>query len=511
MNSTNSLNQQQQLKQQFALSQRQHNSLELLYRPVMELQTKIHEELSLNPVLELEEPSPVKEEELPEEYEDFSAGDAEFSGVELPRRQETISSPEGNPPPAENTFDANREDFEEHLDRVLDTPEEAYIPEDLSSRDKNSAFLFDSLVQGSSPEQRLLEQLSFSGASEKVKCCAEYIIGSLYPNGFFMAPSPEESNGPGGTLPDAAQCAGATLEEAQEALTLVQSFDPPGIAARDLKECLLLQVRRQAPPDPRLEELICNHLEDLYKNRLPRIAEQMALSMEELHLLMGKLGKLSLHPLQDESSVPYVVPEITIVREGDSFKILENDPPYGRVTLSKTYLAMLEDPSLDTEARNWIRQKVDSGKDLIRQLADRKRTIYRLAELILENQYEFMCRGPKALKPMTMIQAGDKLGLDNSTISKTAAGKYMMTPVGLYEFRYFFSGGYQSADGELCSEKAIKSMIGDLIRKEDKRKPLSDSKLSALLHEKGFDVARRTVAKYREELRIGSSTMRKVF
>lgn len=506
MDSSHTLNQQQQLKQQFVLSQRQHNSLELLYRPVMELQTKIQEELSFNPVLELEEPFPA--EDPAEEQDDFSAGDAEFSGVELPRRQETASLLKEEPSPAENTFDSNREDFEEHLDRVLDTPEEAYYtPEDHGDRD----YLFDSFSQESSQEQRLLDQLSFADAPEKVKRCAEYIIGSLYPNGFFMAPSPEESNGPGGTLPDAAQCAGATLDEAQEALTLVQSFDPPGVGARDLKECLLLQIRRKRPVDPLLEELVRDHLEDLYKNKLPRIAEKMALSMEDLQDLIDSLGKLSLHPLQNETRVPYVVPEITILREGDSFKIRENDPPYGRVTLSKSYLAMLEDPSLDAEARNWIRQKVDSGRDLIRQLSNRKRTIYRLAELILENQYEFMCRGPKALKPMTMIQAGDKLGLDNSTISKTAAGKYMMTPVGLYEFRYFFSGGYQSADGEVCSEKAIKSMICDLIRAEDKRKPLSDSKLSALLREKGFEVARRTVAKYREELRIGSSSMRKVF
>ncbi|MBO5723308.1 MAG: hypothetical protein J6S58_00620, partial [Lentisphaeria bacterium] len=274
---------------------------------------------------------------------------------------------------------------------------------------------------------------------------------------------------------------------------------------------LLLQIRRDKKADKRLERIVTDHLEDLYKNRLPRIAREMEISMEELSDLLLDLEKFSLHPAQNEQVVPYVVPEVTIVREGDSFKILEKDPPYGKLTLSKRYLAMLEDPSLDAETREWLLRKVESGKDLIRQLSDRKRTIYRLAELILENQHEFMCSGPKALKPMTMIQAGDKLGLDNSTISKTVSGKYMLTPVGLYEFRYFFSGGYQSADGEERSEKAIKSMIADLIAGEDKRKPLSDSRLSDLLREKGFEVARRTVAKYREELRIGSSTMRKVY
>ena len=509
MERSHTLNQSQQQKQQFVLSQRQHNSLELLHRPLMELQAKIREELDVNPVLELEEP--VQEEVIPDGIEEeFAAGDAEFSGVELFRGSENTLP--GDPSSASGiTFDSNREDYNEHLDRVLDTPEEAYISEDLSGSEKARAYLFDSLTQETSLDQYLLDQLSFADVSGKVRLCAEYIIGSLDPGGYFREPSPEQGVFSGGTLPDAAQSADATLEEAQEALELVQSFDPPGIAARDLKECLLLQIRRDKKADKRLERIVTDHLEDLYKNRLPRIAREMEISMEELSDLLLDLEKFSLHPAQNEQVVPYVVPEVTIVREGDSFKILEKDPPYGKLTLSKRYLAMLEDPSLDAETREWLLRKVESGKDLIRQLSDRKRTIYRLAELILENQHEFMCSGPKALKPMTMIQAGDKLGLDNSTISKTVSGKYMLTPVGLYEFRYFFSGGYQSADGEERSEKAIKSMIADLIAGEDKRKPLSDSRLSDLLREKGFEVARRTVAKYREELRIGSSTMRKVY
>lgn len=507
MNSSNTFDQQQQFKQQFALSQRQYNSLELLYKGVMELQTKIHEELAGNPLLELEEPGTEADPEMDAGSE--SAGDAEYSGVELFSRKDDFL-PE-DPDTKENSFDPNREDYEEHLDHVLDTPEESYISEDLSGSEKNRAYFFDSLQQESSPEQQLLDQLAFSSVPEKVRLCAEYIIGSLHPNGYFMPPSAEDPSGPGGTLPDAAQSADATLEEAREALALVQSFDPPGIAARDLKECLLLQIRRKEKADPRLERLVADHLEDLYKNKQPQIAEKMKISLDELEDLMDELSRYSLHPAAENNAVPYVVPEITIVKDKDSFRILEYDPPYGKLTLSKTYLKMLEDPSLDQEARAWIRKKADNARDIIQQLSDRKKTIYRLAELILENQYEFMLHGPRALRPMTMIQAGDKLGLDNSTISKAVSGKYMLTPVGLFEFRYFFSGGYQSSDGEELSEKAIKSMICDLIREEDKHKPLSDSKLSALLHEKGFDVARRTVAKYREELHIGSSTMRKVF
>lgn len=507
MDISSNINQQQKLKQLAGLSQRQHNSLELLYKPVMDLQAKIDEELSLNPVLEIREE---EEGSLCSPEDEMTAGDAEFSGVEL-FADRTHSLPDAPEDPSEKMFDSNREDYEDHLDRVLDTPEESYISSDLSGSEKDRAYLFDSLVQDTSMEQSLLDQLQMTDADEKVRLCAEYIIGSLHANGYFMPPVPGEENRGGGTLADAAQSAGGTLEDAQKALSLVQSFDPPGIAARDLKECLLLQIRRKKNSSPLLIQLVTDHLEDLYKNRLPLIARKMQITLEDLQDLIDELADYSTQIQFENNALPYVVPEITIVREGDSYRILENDPPYGKLALSKSYLKMLEDPTLPPDARQWIQGKVRDGKDLIKQLSERKRTIYRLAELILENQYEFMSEGPKALKPMTMIQAGDKLGLDNSTISKTAAGKYMLTPVGLFEFRYFFSGGYQSADGVERSEKAIKSMLEDFIAKEDKRKPLSDSKLCDLLHEKGFDVARRTVAKYREEMQIGSSTMRKAF
>lgn len=174
-------------------------------------------------------------------------------------------------------------------------------------------------------------------------------------------------------------------------------------------------------------------------------------------------------------------------------------------------MKMLEDPAVSPEDKAYIRSKIADGKLLIHNIDQRKSTIRRIAELIVSTQYDFMKYGAKALKPMTMQQAADKLGLHETTISRAVANKYMQTPVGLFEFKFFFSGGFQSEEGEEVSSHAIKDMIQELVSKEDPAKPLSDSKLSKLLKERGFDVARRTVAKYRDELSIQSSQMRKAY
>ena len=172
---------------------------------------------------------------------------------------------------------------------------------------------------------------------------------------------------------------------------------------------------------------------------------------------------------------------------------------------------MLENPSLAAEDKAYLRSKIESGKTLIHGLEQRKSTIRRIAELIVNNQYDFMKYGPRALKPMTMRQAADKLGLHETTVSRAVSGKYMLTPVGLFEFRFFFSGGFQSGEGEEVSAQSIKDMIREFIAAEDPSKPLSDSRLSKMLGDKGFDVARRTVAKYREEIGISSSQLRKAY
>ena len=478
MEISNSLSQQQELKQSLTLAPQQLASLSLLSLPLMDLENRISAEMTENPVLELSDgPDEVPPDDLPD----------------------TDLLPEDFPGNEDTPLDANREDYEEHLDRVLEGDDPGNYTQDSENRRQ---FMFDSIAEETSLQESLMEQLRFADASPAVRNCAEYVIGSLDENGYFR-----------GTLPDAAQSASASMDEAEKALKLVQSFDPPGIAARDLKECLLLQAARLPNPSSGLETLIRDHLDELVHNKLPQIAARMGISIGELHRLIDELRKFDPHPgvSLDQRNEPYILPEITVVPDGEEFKLVENEPPFGRLSISKKYQKMLENPALAAEDRAYLKAKIDSGKNLIHGLEQRKSTIRRIAELIVNAQYDFMKYGSAALKPMTMRQAADKLGLHETTVSRAVSGKYIQTPVGLFEFRFFFSGGFQSGQGEEVSTHTIKTIIRDLIEAEDASKPLSDSKLSQLLAEKGFDVARRTVAKYREELGIPSSPLRKAY
>ena len=478
MNTSNGIAQQQDLKQTMTLAPQQLASLSLLSLPLMELENRISEEIAQNPVLEVE-------------------GEETQSRTDDPADPETFS--DDLPDNENHMLDPNREDYEEHLDRLLEADESGPYSDEAESRRQ---YLFDSIVAETSLQEALLEQLRFAEVSGKVRACAEYVIGSLDENGYFQ-----------GTLPDAAQAAAASLEEAEQAMHLVQSFDPPGIAARDLKECLLLQTARNPAPDRRLETLIRDHLNELARNKLPQISGAMKISLEDLHHLIAELRLLNPHPgaSLDRHSEPYILPEITVIPDGDEFVLVENDPPFGRLSISKNYQKMLENPALAPEDRAYLRARIDSGKALIHGLEQRKTTIRRIAELIVNAQYEFMKYGPRALKPMTMRQAADKLGLHETTVSRAVSGKYMQTPAGLFEFRFFFSGGFQSDEGEEVSAHSIKNMIRELVDAEDPSRPLSDSRLSQLLAENGLEVARRTVAKYREELGIPSSQLRKAY
>ena len=479
METANSFSQQQQQKQIQTLAPQQLASLSLLSLPIMELETRIAEEMSRNPVLEFDESGPESSDQ-----DDFPVDDT--FGDE--------KTDDGREP-----ADANREDYEEYLDRMLDSGE----PDtDSDAAEKKRQFMFDSIAAETSLQEAMLEQLRFADVSPAVRACAEYVIGSLDENGWFR-----------GTLPDAAQAAGSSLQEAEQALSLVQSFDPPGIAARDLKECLLLQAARASGSSPELETLIRDHLDELAHNKLPQIASAMKISMNELNQLIAELRGFTPHPgkVLDQHREPYIVPEVTVIPDGDEFRLIEKEPPYGRLTISKDYQKMLENPALAAGDKAYLRSMIDSGKSLIHSIEQRKSTILRIAGLIVNAQYDFMKYGPRALKPMTMRQAADKLGLHETTVSRAVSGKYMLTPVGLFEFKYFFSGGFQSEEGEEVSALAIKNMIRDLVNAEDPAHPLSDSKLSNLLAEKGFEVARRTIAKYREELGISSSQLRKVY
>lgn len=496
-----SLQQRQRLTQEQILSPAQMQSLDLLAAPLMELSAKVEQAMAENPLLEPVDEIEVKENEKDSDADDSDADDS-LDGLLTPER------PSGAGAAEEEAFaplDENRNDFDEELGRLLEDGGDSWIgmrggepesEEAASARD----FAFESVTKEETLQDQLLEQLRFSDCSSDVRRAAEEIIGNIGDTGYFES-----------VLPEVAQAAPCSLKTAEDALRLVQSFDPPGVGARDLKECLLLQLARKGLNAGPESEIIRNHLEDVGRNRLPRVAKEMGVSIAELEKYLANIRRLNPHPGSTESpEAPRCIePEAFVERLGDEFIVRPNRESAPRFLISNRYAAMLDDPSVPKETKAYIREKLGNGRQLQKALAMRERTIIRIAELIVNEQYDFMANGPGHLKPMTMQQIAERAGIHETTVSRAIAGKYLATPWGIMPFKAFFTGGYQTEAGEDVSAASVKALIRAALAAEDPTHPLSDASLAALLKKKGLDVARRTVAKYREELGFLSSQGRK--
>jgi RNA polymerase sigma-54 factor len=452
--------------------------------PLLELQEKITQELADNPVLELEK---TPGEDL--------AGDMISDASEYSK---------------DDIINENSAKNDEELAQLIQLADswQDYLPPSHSREyhssedDEKRQHFFDSLAEEPSLQEQLIEQLRLSDADNLIKNLAEIIIGSIDDNGYLRS-----------HLADIAITGNAEIEKVEEALDFVQGFEPAGIGARDLKECLLLQLARTGQTKGPLVKLIKNHLDDIAKNRLPLISKKMKISIDELYELLSELRSLTPHPgsLMAPSTPIYVIPEVVLEKTENGFAIASSEDQMPRLRISKLYRQLLEAPDTPKETIDYIKTKLTSGKMLIKSLEQRQSTIKRIAKVIIDTQYDFLEKGVEYLHPLTMQQVADKLDLHETTISRAIANKYIQTPYGLFEFKYFFSGGYQSESGEELSSKSVKEKIRDMILTEDSTKPLSDSKIAKLLKEKGVPVARRTVAKYREEMGIASSHLRKEF
>lgn len=494
------LQQGQRIAQEQILSPVQMQSLDLLAAPMMELSAKVEQAMAENPLLEPAEEAELKEVE-PESDSDDAGDDGEIDEFLTPERGRRGEDGDGENLPS---MDENRSDFEEELGHLLEDGGDSWIGMRESGDSEEEAashdFAFDSITKEETLQEQLLEQLRFSDCSPDVRRAAEQIIGNIGDTGYFES-----------VLPEVAQATPCSLKTAEDALALVQSFDPPGVGARDLKECLLLQLARKGLNAGPESEIIRNHLDDVGRNRLPRVAKEMGISIPELEGYLKNIRRLNPHPGATESpDAPRVIePEAFVERMGDEFIVRPNRESAPRFLISSRYVAMLDDPLVPKETKAYIREKLSNGRQLQKALAMRERTIIRIAELIVNEQYEFMDKGPGHLRPMTMQQIAERAGIHETTVSRAIAGKYLATPWGIMPFKAFFTGGYQTAQGEDVSTASVKNLIRAALTSEDPAHPLSDSALAAMLKEKGLDVARRTVAKYREELGFLSSQGRK--
>lgn len=461
------LSQRPEMRQRVTLSPQVYQGLNILAMPIADLQQLVEAEMLENPVLELDET-----ETEPDERED-----------EL-----------------QESTDEEERSWDEWLDLYddLDSMEQV-APRDPNAETANT----EEFVGGvQSFDDYLLDQLAMLDMSQDVLRAAQAVVGSLDDDGFFLG-SPQEI----------AALAGVSEETAREGLRIVQLLDPPGVGARNLAEALSIQMEYLELEEPLLERIVQNHLDDIAANHFRKVARALRVDEGEVRRVVEILKSLNPRPAGAFSPGPspgYIVPDVTLRRFGDDWLITANNEAIPTLKVSPRYRAMLRTGSeADDETRRYLKDKIRSAESFIRNVDRRKDTVSRITQIILEVQREFFEDGKGLLRPLRLEDVAIEIGVHLSTISRGVTGKYMATPYGLFELKHFFSGGYRTTTGMDVAATSIKQRLRELVREEDPAKPLSDQRLAEMLSEEGVTVARRTVAKYREELRIEPSWARR--
>ena len=472
------MQQTQNLALQQVLSPQLQQSLMILQTPLLELRNLVQQEMETNPVLE----------ELPD----------------LPAPDE--------PSEAEASAEEN---FDNEFQKLASLDEEwrDYMAQSASygaagSRGSREAqdkrqFFFDSIPVQETLQQNLIGQLNQSLLSATDRKAAELIVGNIDDNGFLQS-TPEEM----------ALNSGIPKEDFEKMLALIQTFYPAGVGAHDLRECLLIQLRRAGKERSLEYKVVSEHMEDLGRRRFPEIARRMGISVEDVQKAADNIARLNPRPGQVFAAAPqnYVLPDLVVEKVDGEYQITLNNEQIPHLRISNLYKDIIASgDAQSSEVKNYIRDKIRSGKFLIRSIHQRQQTIFNIAQQIALRQRDFLEHGPSHLKPMRMGEVADAVGVHETTVSRAVSGKYMATPQGVFEMKYFFTSGYQTATGDSLSNISVKEAILDLVKHENGSAPLSDHEMVEILGERGIPIARRTVAKYRDELNILPSHMRRKY
>ncbi len=461
-----------ELRQSQKLAPQMQQSLQILQAPTLELRTLVQQELAENPVLE-------------DETEDISIEDQDL-----------------------NEDDDGFEDEFSELSQMDDEWRE-YMAQSRKSSQRTAAdeekrqFMFDSLVRPVTLQEHLLEQLSTEGIAEPTRGFAEMLIGNLDENGFLQTGIEEISLNNG--IP---------LEELEKAKRVIQSFEPAGVGAESLAECLIAQLEREGKPFGLEYRILSDHLDDLAKRRFPQIAKKMGVPTEQVSRAAEVIGGLNPKPgrLFESGDNRFITPDVFVEIDDDNhYVVLLNNEQIPRLKISNTYKDIMATKGDQREVRSYIKDKIRSGRSLIQSIQQRQDTIRRIAEEIVLRQSDFFDRGRAHLHPMNMAQIAEAVGVHETTVSRAIAGKFISTPQGVFEMKFFFTTGYETESGESMANTSVKDAIAEIIAEEDHYKPLSDQAIVKALEEKGIKIARRTVAKYREELDILPSHLRKSY
>ncbi len=378
-----------------------------------------------------------------------------------------------------------------------DTPSEYYYQASNRNEDGERPSFESTYSKPAGLDSHLFWQLGTSELNKQEKEISAYIIGNLDRNGYLNASSEEISI-----------ATNSSIESVESVLKVIQSFDPPGIAARDLKECLLIQLEQLGMQGTLAWKIVEEHLADLELRRYEPIAKKYDLELEEVYDSLKEIQKLEPRPgrpFVDEEPI-YITPDVYIKKVGENYLITMNEFGLPKVRLNPIYQELLNNPN--NADKNYLQDKLKQASWLLKSIEQRQQTIYKVTKSIVKFQREFLEQGVSALRPLVLKEVAEDVGMHESTVSRVTTNKYVHTPQGVYELKFFFTSGLRSGAGEISSE-SVKERIRDLVAKENPKKPLSDQALVAMLKAEGVDIARRTVAKYREMLNILSSSRRK--
>jgi RNA polymerase sigma-54 factor len=491
-----------QLAQKQVLAPRMIQSMEILQMPILALQERIEQEIEENPCLDQEEPEVAEEDQV----ETF-----ETENPDAPADTERELVVEDN---------SNQEDDFERLVNMAENMPDDYEERTRPSRgeieqesDRKHDVMANVVDRPETLVEHLRDQLSWFDLADDVRRMAERIIYSLDSNGYLQTPLEELLDPPPAELNgDALAWHEAQMRLARQALKVVQQLDPLGVGASDLRECLLLQLTPGMPCYDDLRILIESHLHDLEHNRLPQIAKKTGWTIDHIQQVWQELRKLDPKPGADfsEGLVPNVTPDVFVERQEDGkYEVRLEDGQLPPLFISPRYRMMLRDKSTDKKTLEYIKTKINSAQWLIESIEQRRNTLTRVAQAIVDHQTRFLDDGPEFIEPLKMQQIADRVGVHVTTVSRAVDDKWIQTPRGIFPLRRFFVGGTTGADGEEVAWDAVRMKLQEIIDSEDKTNPLSDEALVDRLGDAGLKVARRTVTKYRKAMKIPSSRQRR--
>lgn len=465
------------MRQEMTLQPQQILRSELIQLPLLELELRIRTELEINPFLEEgEELETVTTEEELEDREPAQISEVKEEQEETEKVQEQ-----------EIDWDSilNDEDYYEYKPYRSAPSEYAEIPRPAQT----------------TLSDHLYEQLGYSHLSDKEWEIGESIIGNINKDGYL-----------GCSLADIAEPRNISESEVLKALRKIQEFDPPGIAARNLRECLLIQLRLKDNYNENSEKILEQYFDDFINKRYEIISDKLGISLDDIREAFNKITKLNPKPGEGyfDEKQNYIIPDLIVTELDGEFLTYLNDGNIPNFYINNAYRAMIiQQKNTDKKVKEFLSKKLESARWFINAIHQRRTTMLRTMQAIVNKQNEFFRKGHQHLKPMILADIAQEIDMDISTISRVTNGKYVQTDWGVFELKYFFSEKMESDNGEAVSTKVIKAKLKDIVYNEDKSKPLSDQAIVEKLHETGFTIARRTVQKYREQMRIPIKRLRR--